>query len=138
MFFTTKEIVRWLGLTIFEIWVNLIALLIFTILLAVMYNPEKDIYYHNWWLIFFPLFAGDALNAYFCIILFIRMVSSLSVKFSFLRLTWSATFLGMTFLFKVLLCKKLLGQVNLDYSEVFAPLYILLQLIAVRACQQEG
>ncbi|KAK9883315.1 hypothetical protein WA026_001495 [Henosepilachna vigintioctopunctata] len=138
MFFTTKEIVRWLGLTVFEIWINLIAFLIFTILLALNYDPEIEVYNHNWWLIFSPLFIGDALNTYFCIILFIRMILELSVRYSMLRLTWSATFLLTTFLFKYLLCKKLLGQLSLDYSEVFAPLYILLQLIAVRACQQEG
>lgn len=138
MFFTTKEIVRWLGLTVFEIWVNLIAFLLFTILLALNYNPDMELYNHNWWLIFSPLFVGDALNTYFCIILFIRMILELSVRYSMLRLTWSATFLLTTFLFKYLLCKKLLGQLSLDYSEVFAPLYILLQLIAVRACQQEG
>lgn len=138
MFFTTKEIVRWLGLTVFEIWVNLIAFLLFTILLALNYNPDLELYNHNWWLIFSPLFVGDALNTYFCIILFIRMILELSVRYSMLRLTWSATFLLTTFLFKYLLCKKLLGQLSLDYSEVFAPLYILLQLIAVRACQQEG
>ncbi|KAL3274114.1 hypothetical protein HHI36_015528 [Cryptolaemus montrouzieri] len=125
MFFTTKEIVRWLGLTVFEIWINLIAFLIFTILLALKYDPEVEVY-------------SDALNTYFCIILFIRMILELSVRYSMLRLTWSATFLLTTFLFKYLLCKKLLGQLSLDYSEVFAPLYILLQLIAVRACQQEG
>ncbi|XP_044760016.1 transmembrane protein 203-like isoform X2 [Coccinella septempunctata] len=138
MFFTTKEVVRWLGLTVFEIWVNLIAFLLFTILLALKYNPDVELYSHNWWLIFSPLFVGDAVNTYFCIILFIRMLLELSVRYSMLRLTWSATFLLTTFLFKYLLCKKLLGQLSLDYSEVFAPLYILLQLIAVRACQQEG
>lgn len=135
MFFTIEELVRWLGLTVFEIWVNLISFLLFTILLAVKYDPN-DIYSTNWWMIFFPLFAGDALNAYFCIIIFIRMLLETTLKFSLLRVLWSGTFLLMTFLFKFLLCKRLLGQVNLDYSEVFTPVFILLQLIAVRACQQ--
>lgn len=136
MFFTINELVRWLGLTVFEIWINLIAFLIFTIMLAVKYDPDIDIVSNNWWAIFFPLFAGDALNTYFCVIIFIRMISEMTLRTSLLRVSWSGTFLLMTFLFKFLLCKKLLGQISLDYSEVFAPLYILLQLIAVRACQQ--
>lgn len=136
MFFTIEELVRWLGLTVFEIWINLISFLIFTILLALKYDPTIDIHSINWWMIFFPLFAGDALNAYFCIIIFIRMLLETTLKFSLLRVLWSGTFLLMMFLFKFLLCKRLLGQVSLDYSEVFTPIYILLQLIAVRACQQ--
>lgn len=138
MFFTTREIVRWLGLTLFEIWLNLIAFFVFTILLAVYYDPDIEMHNNRWWLIFSPLFVCDALNSYFCVIVLIRMLLELSMRYSILRFAWSATFLLCTFLFKFLLVKKFLGQLNLDYSEVFAPLYILLQLIAVRACQQEG
>lgn len=134
MFFTMRELVQWLGLTIFEMWTNLISFLIFTIILVV--NHEPDGYNNNWWMIFSPLFSGDALNCYFCIIIFIRMLLETSLKAALLRISWSVTFLFMTFLFKFLLCKKLMGQISLDYCEVFAPLYILLQLIAIRACQQ--
>lgn len=136
MFFTIQEIVRWLGVTVFEIWTNLIALLLFTILLALKFDADTEVFNYSWWTVFFPLFASDALNAYFCIIIFIRMQLESSIKAALLRLSWSATFLFMIFLFKFFLCKKLMGQVTLDYSEIFAPLYILLQLIAVRACQQ--
>lgn len=128
MFFTIEELVRWLGLTVFEIWINLVSILIFSIMLAFQFS--------NWWVIFFPLFAGDALNAYFCIIVFIRMQLESPLKVALLRIIWSTIFLLMTFLFKFLLCKKLMGLVTLDYYEIFTPLYILLQLIAVRACQQ--
>lgn len=136
MYFTLDEIVRWLGLTVFEIWINLVSLLIFTIIFALQYDPLIEVYSNNWWMIFFPLFAGDALNAYFCVIVFIRMQLEVPLKLALLRICWSGTFLSMTFTFKLLLYKKLLGQITLDYSEVFAPMYILLQLIAVRACQQ--
>ncbi|XP_049817093.1 transmembrane protein 203 isoform X2 [Aethina tumida] len=136
MFFMLEELVRWLGLTVFEIWINLISLLIFTLLLAFKFDPTIEMANNDWWLIFSPLFAGDALNTYFCIIIFIRSLLEATVKCSLLKMAWSGTFLLMTFLFKFLLCKKLLGRVDLDYSEVFAPLYLLLQLMAVRACQQ--
>lgn len=135
MFFTLHELVRWLGLTIFEIWINLLSITVFTVILVLKYDPmsESSI---NWWMIFFPLFTGDALNTYFCAIIFIRMLLQTSLKTALLRTSWSVTFLFMTFLFKFFLCKKLLGQITLDYCEVFAPLFILLQLIAIRACQQ--
>ncbi|XP_072397556.1 transmembrane protein 203-like isoform X2 [Diabrotica undecimpunctata] len=136
MFFTTEELIRWLGLTVFELWINLISLLLFTIIFALKYNPALDLDSIDWWFIFFPLFAGDALNAYFVIIIFIRMLLETTLKFALIRFSWSGTVLLNMFLFKYLLCKRLLGQTALDYSEVFAPVYILLQLIAVRACQQ--
>lgn len=136
MFFTLHEMVKWLGLTVFEIWVNLICILIFTIMLVFKYDSEVEPYTNDWWMIFFPLFTGDALNAYFCIIVFIRMFMETTFRFCALRLIWSTTFLILIFVFKFLLCKKLLGQISFDYSEVFAPIYILLQFIAVKACQQ--
>lgn len=135
MFFTIKEVVPWLGLSVFEIWINLISFLIFTILLALKYSPDIELT-DNWWHVFTPLFAADAMNAYFCTIIFIRMQLDSPLKDALMRVSWSAIFLFMTFLFKVLLCKKLMGQISLDYYEIFTPLYILLQLIAVRACQQ--
>lgn len=134
--FTIQEIVRWLGLTVFEIWINLNAMVIFTILLALKFDYHSEVHLFTWWTIFFPLFAADALNAYFCIIVFIRMQLESSLKASLQRLAWSANFIFMMFIFKFLLCKKLMGQYSLDYSEIFAPIYILLQLVAVRACQQ--
>lgn len=136
MFFTMEELVRWLGLTVFEIWINLISILVFTVLAVLQFDPQVELYKNNWWMIFFPLFAGDSLSSYFCVIVFIRMLLETSMKAALYRISWSMTFLLMTFLFKFLLCKKLLDQISLDYCEVFAPLYILLQLIAIRACQQ--
>lgn len=135
MFFTIDEVVRWLGLTIFEIWVNLIASLVFTILLALKHTdfPQFQL---DWWYIFLPLFAADALNAYFCIIVFIRKQFDSPLKVAIFRISWSAFFLFMMFLFKFLLCKKFMELIELDYYEIFTPLYILLQIIAVRACQQ--
>ncbi|XP_050299921.1 transmembrane protein 203-like isoform X2 [Anthonomus grandis grandis] len=136
MFFTTTEMVKWLGLSVFEIWIHLLALLAFTLMLAFKLDPEIDIQLNNWWLIFTPLFIGDALNAYFCTIVYIRLLMDAQFKFCAKKILWSATFLTLICVFKFLLCRKLLGQSLWDYSEVFAPVYILLQLIAVRACQQ--
>lgn len=135
--FTLNEIVLWSGLTVFEIFTNLVALLIFTILLTLRvegYIPATTL---SWYGVFSPLFCADLANAYFCIIVGIRMYLDIGqVKRRALhRIVWSGHFLVMTIVFKYLLCLKLSGQTELDYSEVLSPIFILLQLIAVRACQ---
>nr|CAD7261245.1 unnamed protein product [Timema shepardi] len=131
MFFTVRELVQWLGLTVFEIWVNLVAVTFFTVALAV----KVETGWGSWWLVFAPLFAGDALNAYFCTIVFIRMHLEGMYKVALMRGVWSLSFLLLLFVFKFLLCKKLSGQSGLVYSEVMSPIFILLQLILIRACQ---
>lgn len=132
MFFTLQEIVQWIGLTLFEIWINLITIFIFSVLLAL---KIEGVVTSAWWTIFAPLFVSDAMNAYFCCIVCLRMAIESSYKASLYRVSWSAMFIGLTFVFKFLLCRKLEGDSDIEFSEVFAPLFILLQLIAVRACQ---
>lgn len=135
MIFTLEELVHWLGLTVFEIWMNLISLSVFVVLLALKLD---DFYFtgnSGWWTVFSPLYVVDGLNAYFCSIIYIRMHMEGMAKVGILRALWSLTSLFLLFIFKYLLCKKLTGQSALEYSEVLSPVFILLQLIAVRACQ---
>ncbi|XP_067006568.1 transmembrane protein 203 isoform X2 [Anabrus simplex] len=134
MFFSLGELVQWLGLTVFEIWINLVALTVFSVLLAL--RVEGVLTSSNgWWIVFSPLFTADGLNAYFCTIVYIRMHLEGMYKAALLRAAWSSLFLVLSFVFKFLLCNKLAGQNGLEYSEVLSPVFILLQLIAVRACQ---
>lgn len=135
MIFSLNELVHWLGLTVFEIWVNLISLTAFTILLAMKLDGTYFAGNGGWWIVFTPLFVADGFNTYFCAIIFIRMQMEGMMKGAILRALWSLTFLLLIFVFKYLLCKKLSGQSSLEYSEVLSPVFILLQLIAVRACQ---
>lgn len=137
MFFSLQEIVHWLGLTVFEIWVNMIAVTVFTVLLSfqlegMLMNRESP---WVWWVVFSPLFTADALNAYFCTIVLIRMYLEGMLKTAFFRALWSFWFLGLLFAFQFLVCRKLSHLSDAEYSEVLAPLFILLQLLAVRACQ---
>lgn len=135
MIFSLNELVHWLGLTIFEIWINLVSLTIFTVLLALKLDENYFLGNQGWWIVFSPLFVADALNTYFCAIIFIRMRMEGMAKAAILRVIWSLISLLLIFVFKYLLCKKLSGQSPLEYSEVLSPIFILLQLIAVRACQ---
>ena len=102
MFFQLDELLRWLGLTVFEIWIALVCFIAFTVLLTLkvegifgesdpnLIEPKIDQSNHDllstdsrsnvsWWIVFSPLFISDALNAYFCVIVFIRMC--LEVRF---------------------------------------------------------
>ena len=72
MFFQLREVLRWLGLTVFEIWIALVCFTVFTVLVTLKVEQVADSSL-TWWLVFSPLFVSDALNAYFCVIVFIRM-----------------------------------------------------------------
>lgn len=133
--FSLNELVHWLGLTIFEIWINLVSLTIFTILLALKLDDNYFVGHAEWWEVFSPLFIADGLNTYFCAIVFIRLYMEEMIRVAISRALWSLISLVLIFLFKYLLCQKLSGQSTLEYSEILSPIFILLQLIAVRACQ---
>lgn len=134
MILSSDEVVHWLGLTIFEIWVNFVSLMIFTVLLALKLDENYFLGPSGWWVVFSPLFIADGLNTYFCAIVFIRMRMEGFVKVAILRALWSLISLLLIFVFKYLLCKKLCGQSTLEYSEVMSPIFILMQLLAIRAC----
>ncbi|ELT97574.1 hypothetical protein CAPTEDRAFT_178898 [Capitella teleta] len=132
MFFTLEELVKWLGVTVFEMWLNLASLLIFTILLCLKLEGAMTT---SWWNVFVPLFLADGLNAYFCVIVFIRMYKEGLYKKATARLASSVVCLVCVFVFKLLFCQKLSAQNSLSYSEVFASLFVALQILLVRACQ---
>ncbi|XP_031827061.1 transmembrane protein 203 [Nomia melanderi] len=135
MIFSLNELVHWLGLTIFEIWINLVSLTIFTMLLALKLDDNYFLGQSGWWIVFSPLFIADGLNTYFCAIIFMRMHMEGTIKAAILRALQSLSSLLLIFAFKYLLCKKLTGQSTFEYSEIMSPIFVLLQLIAVRACQ---
>ncbi|CAG0890738.1 unnamed protein product [Darwinula stevensoni] len=125
MLFTLAELVRWLGVTICEMWIQTVAILIFSLLLLLKLDLELEM---SWFLVFLPLFIADGLNAYFCMIVFIRQCLEGTVKAAFLRAVWSYTIWVLISLFQFLLCEKLEGKNNLGYSEVMAEVFVLMQL----------
>eukprot|EP00096_Caligus_rogercresseyi_P006809 TRINITY_DN23686_c0_g1_i1.p1 TRINITY_DN23686_c0_g1~~TRINITY_DN23686_c0_g1_i1.p1 ORF type:complete len:136 (-),score=48.03 TRINITY_DN23686_c0_g1_i1:60-467(-) len=133
MFFQLREILRWFGLSVFEIFVGLLSFTLFSILLTLKVEGHLDSW--SWWLIFSPLFISDGLNAYFVIIIYIRMHLDGSYKSAQIRVAWSLFVLKVLLLFKYFLCRKLSGEAVMDYSELMSPIFILLKLIMVRACQ---
>ena len=83
MFFQLKELLRWLGLTVLEILLALVAFLVFTVLLVVKVEQlqsdtnaadrdrDPDDQGLPWIWVFAPLFVSDALNGYFVTIVLI-------------------------------------------------------------------
>lgn len=86
----------------------------------------------DWFRLFSVLFCADIMNAYFCFIVILRMyLQNLS---SMHKLFWSLNFILLTGLFKYLIALKLTGT-SLEWTEVCSPIFVLLQLFALRACQ---
>lgn len=131
MIFTLKEIIRWFGVTIFEIVIILAGILIYSILLTL--KLDGVLQDSSWWSIHTPLFIADALSAYFCVIVFIRQYLEGTYKLAVFRAIWSFIQLLLLLLAKLLLCFKLDGK-SMTHSEVLSPIFFLLVLLAIRAC----
>lgn len=155
-YFKMIEISRWLGITPFEILINLFSFFLFSILLTLtvdghtdffMINPQHngtdhDVYrsegFQNtkpvidWFSLFLVLFCADIFNSYFCFIVILRMY--LQNLQSMHKLFWTVNFILLTGLFKYLIALKLTGT-SLEWTEVCSPIFVLLQLFALRACQ---
>ncbi|XP_035891508.1 transmembrane protein 203 [Anopheles maculipalpis] len=137
-YFKLVDVVKWIGITQFEILVNLIAFLVFTIVLTVKASSGEltgTLTVNQWLTVFSPMFCGDFCNIYFCIIVGIRMYLGNKHRQAMHRLVWSIPSLLLTAGFKYLVCMKLSGLIQLEYSEVFSPIFVLLQMVAVKACQ---
>jgi ribonuclease P/MRP protein subunit RPP20 len=135
MFFQLRELLRWLGLTVFEIWIGLLFFTVFTVLLTLKVDKVVDESL-SWWHVFSPLFISDALNSYFCVIVFIRMYLEGAYKSALIRALWSQFMIALLFVFKYLLAQRLIEEDSkLEFSEVMSPIFILLQLVMIRACQ---
>lgn len=137
MFFSLKELIKWLGLTLFELWLLSTCLIISSVLVVLKIEAIIDF---SWWTVLGPLFLSDALNAYFCVIIFIRMYLEGAYKSGALQALWSLSVLVLLFVCKFLLCQKLedssrrLSGIH-NYSEILSPILLLSLLVMVRSCQ---
>ncbi|KAL7013401.1 hypothetical protein ACKWTF_015378 [Chironomus riparius] len=161
-YFKMIEISRWLSITPFEILIHLISILIFSILLTLTIDGQIDfMMIHpqqmnngtahdlidsirvghgdqkptiDWFKLFSVLFCADILNAYFCFIMILRMY--INNQTAIHKIFWSLNFILLTGLFKYLIALKLNETKNLEWMEVSSPIFVLLQLFALKACQK--
>uniref|UniRef100_A0A3P8TPM3 Transmembrane protein 203 n=1 Tax=Amphiprion percula TaxID=161767 RepID=A0A3P8TPM3_AMPPE len=130
MLFSLRELVQWLGFATFELFLHLLALLIFSMLVALradMFTPSL-----SWWLVFVPLFAADGLSTYFTAIVSIRLYQENEKRLAVLRLLWVLTVLSLKLVCEVLLCQKLAEQEqarDLWFGLIVSPLFILVSQI---------
>jgi ribonuclease P/MRP protein subunit RPP20 len=154
------EISRWLGITPFEILINLVSLFIFSVFLTLTLDGQIDFFVINhqnnatdhdvyrlsdsfprtsptrtidWFRLFSVLFCADIMNAYFCFIIILRMYLA-TISSTVQKLMWTLNFILLTGIFKYLIALKLTGT-SLEWTEVCSPIFVLLQLFALRACQ---
>ncbi|XP_012368703.1 transmembrane protein 203-like [Octodon degus] len=71
MLFSLRELVQWLGFATFEIFVHLLALSVFSVLLALRVDGLAP--GPSWWNVFVPFFAADGLSTYFTTIVSVRL-----------------------------------------------------------------
>ncbi|KAM6182801.1 transmembrane protein 203 [Erethizon dorsatum] len=134
MLFSLRELVQWLGFATFEIFVHLLALLVFSVLLALRVDGLAPGL--SWWNVFVPFFAADGLSTYFTTIVSVRLFQDGEKRLAVLRLFWVLTVLSLKFVFEMLLCQKLVEQTReLWYGLITSPVFILLQLLMIRACR---
>jgi hypothetical protein len=88
----------------------------------------------DWFKLFSVLFCADILNAYFCFIMILRMY--INNQTAIHKIFWSLNFILLTGLFKYLIALKLNETKNLEWMEVSSPIFVLLQLFALKACQK--
>ena len=131
MIFTLKELTRFVRLTVFEFAVMIVTLFIFSILLALKLDNIVTL---SWWEVFIPLFACDGLIAYFDIIVFIRLYVDAEEEFAFKRLILNGAILLLVFIYKILMCQKLTGGNDLQFSLIHTPIFILIQGLMMRSC----
>ncbi|KAM4019636.1 transmembrane protein 203 [Anomaloglossus baeobatrachus] len=133
MLFSLRELVQWLGFAQFEIFIHICSLLVFTILLAMKVDDLVDL---GWWNVFIPFFAADGLSTYFTAIVTVRLFQDGEKRQAVLRLFWILTILSLKFVFEMLLCQKLVEQTKgLWFGLIMSPVFILLQLLMIRACR---
>ena len=131
MLFSRKELTRWLGVSIFEIWLSVVCFLVFTIFLA--FKLEGDITW-SWWSVFIPLFAFDGCAGYFVAIVCIRLILEKEKRKAALRTLWNGSNLALLFVYKVLLCQRLELENMMTYSVIHTPVFIFLLMLTIRGC----
>uniref|UniRef100_A0A8D0B0B0 Transmembrane protein 203 n=1 Tax=Salvator merianae TaxID=96440 RepID=A0A8D0B0B0_SALMN len=136
MLFSLRELVQWLGFAPFELLLQALALLAASVLLVLKVDGGGSGGALSWWGVLGPFFAADGLSTYFTAIVSVRLFQDGEKRLAVLRLFWILTLLSLKFVFEMLLCQKLGEQSHeLWYGLIMSPVFILLQLLMIRACR---
>jgi ribonuclease P/MRP protein subunit RPP20 len=131
----TKSITRWLVMTEFEMLINLIGLFCTTIFISLKLDFDFEF---NWFQVMLPMFLADCLQAYFCLIVFLRQFYEFQAKSAVFRLIIASMFLTFRFLFKLfiyLMIDEVLNEKKIfKFQFASFPLFFHLIFLMFRSC----
>lgn len=126
-----KTLCCWFVMTEFEVFMNLCAIFVFTVLLCLKLD---SFYEFEWFSIFLPLFIADFLQANFCSILFMRQILQNQKKMAVFRLILSGMFLLARFMFKYLTYQFINSSGSFKFQVVAIPIYFHLVFLLFKTC----
>ncbi|CDW57585.1 hypothetical protein TTRE_0000587701 [Trichuris trichiura] len=126
------ETIRLLGVTVFELWMQLAGALIFSVLLVL--KMELGLPW-SWCTVFSPLFVVSVLNTFFTLIVFLRQYfGEESVKLAAFRLITVGLLVGLTVTTEMVICLRLEFGSSLSHAVTLCPVYVLLFVLLFRSC----
>lgn len=127
-----KEIAEWLGVSPFELSLQVLSLLLTSILIPM--KLEQDIR-ATWWTVFTPIWIVNGMWIYFRLIIYLRLHFHCTSRRhrGILKFFWIITFTALLISFEMLLCQHL-EHSKYSLTTVFIPLFIVLGLLLVRSC----
>jgi hypothetical protein len=129
-----KTLRSWLMMHEFEMFMNLIGILIFSILLCLKYDFYLNNVSFKWSYVFMPLFFVDSLQAYFNFIVFIRLYKEYELKTALIRFIFTMIILLLKFLFKILLYFSINGDITIKYGYITLPIFLLMVIFLFKSC----
>lgn len=100
MIFMFKEVIKWLGLLIFELWFYIVIIFVFLVLVVVKLEGGIML----WWIVFIFLFVCDGCVVYFLVIVFIRFCLLGDRCLVVMRMLWSVFVVVLLLIYKIFFC----------------------------------
>lgn len=129
-----KTLRTWLLMHEFEMFINLIGTLVFSVLLCIKYDFNTDNANFKWIYVFIPLFLIDSLQVYFNLIVFLRLYKEYELKRALIRFIFTLSILLLKFLFKILLYLSVNGDISIKFGYITLPIFLLLTIFLFKSC----
>ena len=127
-----KEVAEWLGVSPFELSLQLFSLLVTSILIPM--KLEEDITV-TWWTVLAPIWITNGMWIYFRLIIYLRLHFHYTSRRhrGILKFFWIISFTALLISFEMLLCQHL-EHSKYTLTTVFIPVFIVLGLLLIRSC----
>ncbi|KAI2803901.1 Enolase-phosphatase E1 [Blomia tropicalis] len=125
MFYDWKEVSLWLNVTPFQIFMFLLSTTISSLLLTLKFSSEILFNTIPWIIVYGPFYVFEAIDAYFCLIIFVRQYQTGVFGPAFLRFFFNLKRLVLMVLFQLILSAKLKGTVRFKIRLCFSDLCLI-------------